>query len=337
MVSLHNPPLTDSEDVSYNRTGRVSPTQVTRYAARKRGHPWLFLLFFLFIVGIFVFLGLAATQSGADPTGFWVAALMIVGIFALILIPILIDLAWREKVRRELAAGQVEMIDGQVTWKGGRLAAQAPEHRLKPIFSDTLNLEPGSYHFYFLPQSGGLLSAELLGISDRTASRRELLGILAKTNHFDPAWLELNRAGKLAAGQKRRLILLSTWSYLLGLFVVGAFVYGYLQGLGDNLQDPGSLIFPGLVLLAILVGAGFIAWQASAPFRDAMTGQVVSKQGPVYKSKRAGRTVTYYYVLESMNWIVSRGAYNALVEGDTYRVYYVPRSRRLVAIEPVES
>ncbi len=335
MLSQHNPPLTNSEDVDYNRTGRVSPAQVARYAARKRGHPWVFLLIFFFLVAIFVFLALAATQSGEDPTGYWVAALMIVGIFTLILIPIVVELAWKQKVKRELTEGRVEMVDGQVIWKRSRLTTQAPDHRLKPIYSDTLNLAPGSYRFYFLPESGGLLSAESLGISDQSASRRELIGILAKANHFEPAWLELNRAGNLAPGQKRRLILLSTWFYLLGLFILGSFVYGFIQPLQDNLQDPGSLIFPGLLLVAILAGAGYVAWQGLRTVRDAMAGKVSSIQGRVYKTMHSGRSTTFYYVLDNLNWIVSRTAYNALVEGEPYRVYYVPLSRRLVAIEPL--
>ncbi len=228
------------------------------------------------------------------------------------------------------------MAEGRVSWKGGRFVAEIQDRQLKAVLSDTINLAPGAYRFYFLPGSGGLLSAEALGLADQAAPRQEMNQILAQANHFDPSALEVNRAGRMAPGQRRRL-LNSLWIYLVAEIVIAAFAFGFIQPLLPNLNDPGTLIFPALILLAI-VGAGLIVlWRALLVVVDAASGQVLAQQGTVYKSVRRGRTITYYYTMEGRNWMVSRQAYNALVDGGIYRAYYTPRSKALVAIESVES
>jgi hypothetical protein len=40
-------------------------------------------------------------------------------------------------------------------------------------------------------------------------------------------------------------------------------------------------------------------------------------------------------MLDGQRFIVSQKGYAALTEGPSYRLYYVPRSKRLVNIEPV--
>lgn len=44
---------------------------------------------------------------------------------------------------------------------------------------------------------------------------------------------------------------------------------------------------------------------------------------------------THFYMLDGQRFIVSQKGYAALTEGPSYRLYYVPRSKRLVNIEPV--
>jgi len=57
-----------------------------------------------------------------------------------------------------------------------------------------------------------------------------------------------------------------------------------------------------------------------------------------FRSARGSSTNTsYYYQLGQHKWYVGQGAYNALMEGETYRVYFLPDSDRLLAIEPIEA
>ena len=45
---------------------------------------------------------------------------------------------------------------------------------------------------------------------------------------------------------------------------------------------------------------------------------------------------TYYYQVAGQKFSVSLRAYQALVSGPNYRLYYTPRSKRLVALESVQ-
>ena len=76
---------------------------------------------------------------------------------------------------------------------------------------------------------------------------------------------------------------------------------------------------------------------------DALTGQVSVAEGDVRKSYSvestgrgySGRT-TYYYHIGDVHLAVSgKMAYDAMIDGLRYRAYYTPRSKKLVAIEPL--
>lgn len=297
---------------------------------------WQPILTFIAFTAILAIAGYYTVQSGGDTGAIWVPALTMAVLFGLLLIPAIYSLTLSVRIRRELAENRVEMADGQVVWKRGRLVAEIPGRRLRPIFSDTLNLLPGAYHFYYLSETGGLLSAEALGMADRSKSEHELLDILAKSFHFDPAWLALNHEGKLAVSQARRLSR-SSLLYFVGVAFVCIFAWGFTQPMLANLQDPGSLIFPGLILLGILAIGLRVAWNGIKVILDAIAGRVLSKEGPVHKSVQTGRATTYYYSMGDLRWRVPYRAYDALVEGLAYRIYYAPRSLQLVAIEPLDA
>jgi hypothetical protein len=57
------------------------------------------------------------------------------------------------------------------------------------------------------------------------------------------------------------------------------------------------------------------------------------------ESSRSGRRsrIYYYFALEGLRFSVSSAAYEALIEGLTYRVFYLPRTQMLVGIEPLTS
>ena len=43
------------------------------------------------------------------------------------------------------------------------------------------------------------------------------------------------------------------------------------------------------------------------------------------------------YSIDNKSFRVSLSAYNALVEGIRYRPYYLPRSKRVLSVEPLET
>jgi len=86
-------------------------------------------------------------------------------------------------------------------------------------------------------------------------------------------------------------------------------------------------------LLGLFLG-GLMLNQCLKFVRDALGGAVQQVEGPVRKSVvSSGRSTTYYYHAGREKFTVSRSAYAALVPNLTYRLYYAPRSRRIVAVE----
>ncbi len=89
---------------------------------------------------------------------------------------------------------------------------------------------------------------------------------------------------------------------------------------------------------ALAVANHFNLDDFSATF-DLLGGQVASAAGAVHKSMRQtyGRNAStyYYYKLDALVWTVTPEAYRALIEGPAYRVYYLPRSKMLLGIEPL--
>ena len=43
----------------------------------------------------------------------------------------------------------------------------------------------------------------------------------------------------------------------------------------------------------------------------------------------------YYFRANHMHFLVSYRAYEALLEGRTYRLFYTPKSQKLINVEPV--
>src|SRR5262249_10131865 len=107
------------------------------------------------------------------------------------------------------------------------------------------------------------------------------------------------------------------------------------------------------ILLAIISAHAFevFAWTTGALFvlgellvlsfglrrlADALRGEVHSVAGIVTReADSSGDGTTYRYKVNELKFQVSGRAYAALVSGMEYRIYYTPRSKTLVSIEPL--
>ena len=95
------------------------------------------------------------------------------------------------------------------------------------------------------------------------------------------------------------------------------------------------LVYVLLVLVAVFVFIR-ISGRSISVISDIWGGKVEYADGHVTRHIRRARNSRYYiYQLGDMKFNVSKAAYNALIEGREYRVYFTPRAKRLVAIEPV--
>jgi hypothetical protein len=74
---------------------------------------------------------------------------------------------------------------------------------------------------------------------------------------------------------------------------------------------------------------------------DALSGVIETVQGVAAKSteqRSSGRSRrrVYLYNIGNLNFEVPQAAYQALIDGLEYRAYYVPRTRQLLSIEPLD-
>ncbi len=316
-----------------NPAGRMTEEQQRRVAAAVRAEASKSLNN---AVGLAAALGLAwlIFYKAFDPPSvgavvFGVPILAVVAIFGV--------LYWkRATLLSEVQAGVVEYAAGQVEFVGGRYRATVPGRSLNLT---AVSLAAGSYDFGFLPRSGWVVAAQLAASDSPTRDQDELRHALAVSNHFSLDDLPTLRQGRLQPDAARRLR--REWSggvWLIVAAVVSAAVFVYEAGFGN---DALLLTFSclGTIFLG-LIGFGIIA-TLSGRTQDVFEGKVAAAEGTLQKQKvevhayRSNRT-DYYYVLDQQKWLVSLEGYRALIEGRKYRIYFLPRSKVLVGIEPIE-
>jgi hypothetical protein len=192
-----------------------------------------------------------------------------------------------------------------------------------------------------------------------------------KANRFDPNALATNRAGALTAGQKSRLTMrLASMTFSSIVSVAFGIFWLYLAVIAVPKQTIVNhwlaLIFAVFSFIFgviwIVDGIRNLVKDSFSLLRDILSGEVVVAEGPARK-EYGGRHYaslwhrlfnsiwffsvdrrvqhleafkgTHFYVLDGQRFIVSQKGYAALTEGPSYRLCYVPRSKRLVNIETV--
>jgi hypothetical protein len=334
---------TQAQQSQANQSGQITPEQRTLLEADTRLN-WAGLLTSLLILPI-VFVGIVVGVYFFDTnheTPWYVYVIMILffGFIELIaLVPNLLRIVNTIRVRNDLATGQVEALEGQCAWRRNKYVLETPARRLKyPALSR--HLMPGSYRFYFLPNTGLLLSAQRLTPPGGEDPRGELLGVMAQVHHFNMEDLETNRQGRLAGGQIGRLLLRIVWLTVFWVFILGVglvIAYSIYTSLhSDSAQLWALIITAGIFLL----GGAIYLWLVVRLLIDITRGQVTTAQGLVRRTftvshSQHGTSTTYYYKLDKLSFTVSASAYTAFIDGPQYRLYYAPLSKTLLAIEPL--
>ena len=182
---------------------------------------------------------------------------------------------------------------------------------------------------------------------------------LARANHFTMADLELNRGGKISDAQWMRLLLRAvqpvryTGGALLGwlicCFVVKTLVPAIVLWIMAMLGVKGVGILFGAVTLAC-VGAFLLSVFKSARttallIADLNAGKAASIEGRVSPSREEEKGLGmarlygekhthHWYVVKNEYFEVDQQAHSVLPEGRQYRLYYTPKSKLLLSIEP---
>lgn len=337
--------LADPQATAANQRGEITAHQreVFADAVKSRGQIQLFYWFLgIFLAGMLIYA--AFTAQPPSPTLKFLAY----PILGLLAMPGLWA-AWRalkflrraDTARRDMAAGRVKDAVGTIEWTGGHYAAWAPEgdgtHAQRLFASEALNLPPGPYRFHVLASSGWLLSAEPL-TAEEAQDQDNLLKLLMATNDLDIEALPVNRAGRLTSRQRAELrrgwwtiaLVPAAFAALIGLFMYWVW------------RAPNPLIATlALTVLAAGLGIGMLILGGREMRRmaaDLREGHVATIEGAAQKERvrhLSSREDAFYYRIGPVKFAVSETGYEALIEGRSYRMYYLPHTRRLLSLEPL--
>ncbi len=335
-----NNPLNDQASIEANRAGQITPWQRQQLKPPLRLSSlivWIFIACTALLTTILLFpyrqefLSIWQEMfSGQSLVGL-VCLSVLIPYLAILLVLLVFRTGLLNKVlmRCDLAEGYIAQEDGQVVFLGrqGYIARVAGQLLRGIDGSKTVRLEPGMYHFYYLPRSRRILSAEPQARLEPGGPQDDLLLALARAHRFSLDDLNLNRQGLLS--RRQRAVLGRKLLFWLVACPVVVVIITLLQ-LHQLLQAGfGAFMSEGL-LLALLLALAYPRW------RELREGRVAALEGYGQPDKHTskGRT-SYYYKLGRQQFDVSSVAYRTLVPGMRYRLYYLPRTDKLVSIEPL--
>jgi len=323
----------DENSPAADNGGQITPEQQRRAIAEINAAAMPGTLAgacFAFLFGVILWAGSQSYSSHMSPRD----DLLFAG---LILASVLLMAAflWRRaRDAREVRAGHLQRADGHIIWQNGAYRAEVPGHTLN---LSAFNLAAGTYAFSFLPRSGRVVAAELVALDSPAQAQDELRHALAVTNHFNVDDLPAFREGRLGRAGPRRLRQVWTPTAWMLLVAVVLFVVFVVLVSAEASKDLASLAFVFSVLAGIF--GLFTGLFALNPTFDLLGGKVSSAAGVIEKVTRHtyGRNANtfYYYRLDNFLWTVSPEAQRTLIDGPAYRVYFLPRSKRLMGIEPM--
>lgn len=230
--------LSDPASISANRAGQFAPwqQQLLKPLSLLGTQIVLVLSAAAIAVGAFFFLLLPLSAFLRDDGGLsglssnpaaliFMAGFLAIFLFYLFLVvqgmlqPAAGRLSTKLRLRRDLAEGRIDQEDGEVifTMKSGYIPRISRGGELYNVDgSAKVDLAPGAYHFYVLPRSRRVLSAERQEVFEPGGSQAGLLAALGEANGFTQRELEQNRQGRTSARQQAG-ILRSRRGHIIGL------------------------------------------------------------------------------------------------------------------------
>jgi hypothetical protein len=309
----------------------------------------------LFLVG-FSLVSSAPLFSGAASAAQTVWAPLVI-MLVLVLAAEAVLLAWLRRSWRLVQTTETDLREQRITTGVGVVAwgregmgpgayrMQADGHTLRSPTALS-PLPPGRYRCHYLAQSGWLLSAQPLSEpADAPAgATADELALLSRLHGFDQNDLEANRAGRLSPRYCRAFRFAA-----LGWVVIAALVGLGVAAMSVELwQNAGRLTMLVNILALLAIGTawcGVIAllFYALLFWREADTaGPVRCATGPLsVVFQRYARSIGVYYqvggqILLLNERMIRRHAFNSVIQGRRYRVYYRERNRSVVSLEPLE-
>lgn len=324
---MTQPSYTDGDNLEANRRGELTAAQAEWLKVSNA--PFYFLQGYGVAAALILIIGISFVPAmGSIPAeAWWSVAISFLIIGTAVAVPLVRTIRQHRFLTGDLAEGKVEAGEGQVIWRGNSYRAVENGRALKTQVGFTL--EPGNYTLYFLPRSRWLVAAERKTL--QSAEAPTLQGVLAKVLRCEEGTLEANRKGDLGDGQRRYLLFVCAANFFAALVAVGLAGWVLINSQANPSNDFFSSGF--LVAGAAVFAGGFFVLRGFRLARDLVGSTVRLAKGRGEKSASGGRSPSFHYEVGEEKFSVSSAAYIAFVEGKSYRVYYLPYSKRIVNVE----
>jgi hypothetical protein len=342
----------DPAQIMANQGGMVTPEQRRMLGQLSFGLAGGLALFGLLGAGIAVMLALGLQN------GLFLAITLVP--LALAVVAVIVPLRGRNRLLQAADARQIERGQGEVVWdqKKSNYIARTPNRQLTTARSSLSLPPPGPYHFYYLAESGVLLSArpihthtgalafpDLLAATGLPGDEQAILALqqaLCQALSFDMGDLAYNRQGMLSGRQRRQASRKVFWGTVGSIIILPV-------GLGILVA---SIVYPLMHHEAIFVGCfGFVGllmflgalYGVTAGRRKQfaeLSGGVIQQVDGVIQPREVGGgedSTSYYYDIDKRSFSVSSAAHQALVRELRYRVYYLASLDLLLSVEPLEA
>jgi hypothetical protein len=204
------------------------------------------------------------------------------------------------------------------------------------------------------PNNPASFAANYSGQGAPGAAHPGLLQALAQANDFTLEELQLNRQGLLSQRQQDRFNMglpmgkigcVSISLTVLSIPIVGGGIVAILGIFGPDALNLFSVLALVCAWLALSGLLAFISISGSS--KQARKGRVAFVDGIVERERHEyqyseGTSTNYHYVVyqpqpavvNQQRFFVKGAAYDALVPGLRYRLYYLPESGKLVRVGP---
>jgi hypothetical protein len=176
-------------------------------------------------------------------------------------------------------------------------------------------------------------------MKDNFQDHSSLEEALMRAGAFHPDDLEENHAGCLSPAQKRWLVLEAAfWLTLAGLELglAGMLWIFYFQ---RHIQTVLLLgLTWGLLLMIIASICIHEAWPILEELRDGRVEDIagtLSKHVSFLRTRTGGRMPSCSAEIHNHIFGIAPSTYNALIDHQSYRLFYTPKNRTLVNIEPL--
>ena len=252
-----------------------------------------------------------------------------------------LSLEWRKNNRRkrDIANNAISLGQGQLSHdKKGYSFELNTGLQLHLPTGVSNGLIPGViYQLFYLEESGFCLSAAEIRQTSQLQVQNALNEILGRANGFSSEDLLANQNNEVTFAQRKKPFA----SVLTGAMIVLLFIIFLIPFILQPFSQDFVLSVFAVVLIVIVVGIlPFIGTMMLLNgLIDFAFPKLQQMQGKVRKEIRVSKTknqsVHYYYVMGEQRFEVNKTAYTALIDGLEYRIYYLPRTKKLISIEHI--